>query len=114
MGLRYLGPIDGHDLPMLLNCLEFAKSVRRSGQWSILNRRRAPPHLELLGPAGGPRFHQQIAHTQFFDKTQRFLARARSDRQHADHRAYAEDHAKPGQRRADFLRQEIFRGQRQV
>jgi len=26
MGLRYLGPIDGHDLPMLLNCLEFAKS----------------------------------------------------------------------------------------
>ena len=77
-------------------------------------RRRAPPHLELLGPAGGPRFHQQIAHTQFFDKTQRFLARARSDRQHADHRAYAEDHAKPGQRRADFLRQEIFRGQRQV
>src|SRR4051812_19874614 len=26
MGLRYLGPIDGHDLPMLLNTLEFAKS----------------------------------------------------------------------------------------
>jgi 1-deoxy-D-xylulose-5-phosphate synthase len=26
MGLRYLGPIDGHDLPMLLNSLEFAKS----------------------------------------------------------------------------------------
>ncbi len=26
MGLRYLGPIDGHDLPMLLNCLEFAKN----------------------------------------------------------------------------------------
>ncbi|HEY0455074.1 MAG TPA: 1-deoxy-D-xylulose-5-phosphate synthase [Verrucomicrobiae bacterium] len=26
MGLRYLGPIDGHDLPMLLNCLEFAKT----------------------------------------------------------------------------------------
>jgi 1-deoxy-D-xylulose-5-phosphate synthase len=26
MGLRYLGPIDGHDLPTLLNCLEFAKS----------------------------------------------------------------------------------------
>src|SRR3954470_7083605 len=24
MGLRYLGPIDGHDLPMLLNCLDFA------------------------------------------------------------------------------------------
>src|SRR6266705_120532 len=26
MGLRYLGPIDGHDLPLVLNCLEFAKS----------------------------------------------------------------------------------------
>ncbi len=25
MGLRYLGPIDGHDLPTLINCLEFAK-----------------------------------------------------------------------------------------
>jgi 1-deoxy-D-xylulose-5-phosphate synthase len=25
MGLRYLGPIDGHDLPMLIDCLEFAK-----------------------------------------------------------------------------------------
>src|SRR3954470_13860226 len=29
MGLRYLGPIDGHDLPMLLNCLEFAKNYDR-------------------------------------------------------------------------------------
>src|SRR5688500_5560663 len=27
MGLRYLGPIDGHDLPTLLNCLEFAKNA---------------------------------------------------------------------------------------
>ncbi|EEF60231.1 1-deoxy-D-xylulose-5-phosphate synthase [Pedosphaera parvula] len=26
MGLRYLGPIDGHDLPLLINCLEFAKT----------------------------------------------------------------------------------------
>src|SRR5439155_13991171 len=26
MGLRYLGPIDGHDLPLLLNCLEFART----------------------------------------------------------------------------------------
>jgi 1-deoxy-D-xylulose-5-phosphate synthase len=26
MGLRYLGPIDGHDLPMVLNSLEFAKN----------------------------------------------------------------------------------------
>jgi len=29
MGLRYLGPIDGHDLPMLLNCLEFARNYDR-------------------------------------------------------------------------------------
>ncbi len=26
MGLRYLGPIDGHDLSMLLQCLEFARN----------------------------------------------------------------------------------------
>jgi len=26
MGLRYLGPIDGHDLPLLINCLEYAKT----------------------------------------------------------------------------------------
>jgi 1-deoxy-D-xylulose-5-phosphate synthase len=26
MGLRYLGPIDGHDLPLLINTLEFAKA----------------------------------------------------------------------------------------
>lgn len=26
MGLRYLGPIDGHDLPLLISVLEFAKS----------------------------------------------------------------------------------------
>jgi 1-deoxy-D-xylulose-5-phosphate synthase len=27
MGLRYLGPIDGHDLPLLISVLEYAKSV---------------------------------------------------------------------------------------
>src|SRR5262245_44925345 len=26
MGVRYLGPIDGHDLPLLINTLEFAKT----------------------------------------------------------------------------------------
>src|SRR5512142_3311557 len=26
MGIRYLGPIDGHDLPLLINTLEFAKT----------------------------------------------------------------------------------------
>jgi 1-deoxy-D-xylulose-5-phosphate synthase len=29
MGLRYLGPIDGHDLPSLINCLEFAKGYEQ-------------------------------------------------------------------------------------
>jgi 1-deoxy-D-xylulose-5-phosphate synthase len=29
MGLRYLGPVDGHDLPMLINLLEFAKNYDR-------------------------------------------------------------------------------------
>ncbi len=27
MGIRYLGPIDGHDLPLLISVLEYAKSV---------------------------------------------------------------------------------------
>ena len=26
MGVRYLGPIDGHDLPLLISTLEFAKT----------------------------------------------------------------------------------------
>ncbi|MCI0745559.1 MAG: 1-deoxy-D-xylulose-5-phosphate synthase [Verrucomicrobia subdivision 3 bacterium] len=29
MGLRYLGPLDGHDLPTLLNCLEYAKNYEK-------------------------------------------------------------------------------------
>ena len=29
MGLRYLGPIDGHDLPLLINTLAFAKTCER-------------------------------------------------------------------------------------
>jgi len=29
MGLRYLGPIDGHNLPLLISTLEFAKSCDR-------------------------------------------------------------------------------------
>ncbi|MEI9961587.1 MAG: 1-deoxy-D-xylulose-5-phosphate synthase N-terminal domain-containing protein [Limisphaerales bacterium] len=26
MGMRYLGPIDGHNLPLLISTLEFAKT----------------------------------------------------------------------------------------
>jgi 1-deoxy-D-xylulose-5-phosphate synthase len=29
MGLRYLGPLDGHDLPLLINSLEFAKNCEQ-------------------------------------------------------------------------------------
>lgn len=39
MGLRYLGPIDGHDLPMLLNSLEFAKSYDQPVVLHILTKK---------------------------------------------------------------------------
>src|SRR5438067_2948148 len=39
MGLRYLGPIDGHDLPMLLNCLEFAKNYDRPIVLHVLTKK---------------------------------------------------------------------------
>src|SRR5258706_11655748 len=39
MGLRYLGPIDGHDLPMLLNCLEFAKSYEQPIVLHVLTKK---------------------------------------------------------------------------
>jgi 1-deoxy-D-xylulose-5-phosphate synthase len=29
MGLRYIGPLDGHDLPTLLNCLDYAKKSEK-------------------------------------------------------------------------------------
>jgi deoxyxylulose-5-phosphate synthase len=31
MGLRYLGPIDGHDLPLLISSLEYAKASDAGG-----------------------------------------------------------------------------------
>src|SRR5438067_669101 len=39
MGLRYLGPIDGHDLPALLNCLEFAKNYDRPIVLHVLTKK---------------------------------------------------------------------------
>ena len=39
MGLRYLGPIDGHDLPMLLNCLEFAKNYDKPIVLHVLTKK---------------------------------------------------------------------------
>jgi 1-deoxy-D-xylulose-5-phosphate synthase len=39
LGLRYLGPIDGHDLPLLLNCLEFAKSYDQPVVLHVLTKK---------------------------------------------------------------------------
>src|SRR5438270_2861540 len=39
MGLRYLGPIDGHDLPALLNCLEFARNCDRPIVLHVLTKK---------------------------------------------------------------------------
>src|SRR5262249_27103452 len=39
MGLRYLGPIDGHDLPMLFNCLEFAKGYDKPIVFHVLTKK---------------------------------------------------------------------------
>jgi 1-deoxy-D-xylulose-5-phosphate synthase len=39
MGLRYLGPIDGHDLPMLINFLEFAKNYDRPILLHVLTKK---------------------------------------------------------------------------
>jgi len=58
MGLRYLGPIDGHDLPLLINTLEFAKSCDHPIVIHILTRKgkgfeaalRAPEKFHGLGP----------------------------------------------------------------
>ena len=39
MGLRYLGPIDGHDLPLLISTLEFAKSCDRPVVIHVLTKK---------------------------------------------------------------------------
>ena len=39
LGLRYLGPIDGHDLPLLLNCLEFAKGYNQPVVLHVLTKK---------------------------------------------------------------------------
>jgi len=58
MGLRYLGPIDGHDLPMLINLLEFAKNFDRPIVLHVLTKKgrgydaalRFPEKFHGLGP----------------------------------------------------------------
>jgi 1-deoxy-D-xylulose-5-phosphate synthase len=39
MGLRYLGPIDGHDLPLLINSLEFAKACEQPVVLHVLTKK---------------------------------------------------------------------------
>src|SRR3954465_8233869 len=50
MGLRYLGPIDGHDLPMLLNCLEFAKNYDRPIVLHVLTKKGKGYDVALAQP----------------------------------------------------------------
>ncbi len=39
MGLRYLGPIDGHDLPLLINSLEYAKQCEQPVVLHVLTKK---------------------------------------------------------------------------
>jgi 1-deoxy-D-xylulose-5-phosphate synthase len=39
LGLRYLGPIDGHDLPLLINSLQFAKACEQPVVLHILTKK---------------------------------------------------------------------------
>src|SRR5262249_27967131 len=58
MGLRYLGPIDGHDLPMVLNCLEYAKNYEQPIVLHVLTKKgkgfeaalKQPEKFHGLGP----------------------------------------------------------------
>jgi 1-deoxy-D-xylulose-5-phosphate synthase len=50
MGLRYLGPIDGHDLPVLINCLEFAKGYDKPIVLHVLTRKGQGYDVALAHP----------------------------------------------------------------
>jgi 1-deoxy-D-xylulose-5-phosphate synthase len=58
MGLRYLGPVDGHDLPLLISLLEFAKNYDRPIVLHILTKKgkgyeaalKYPEKFHGLGP----------------------------------------------------------------
>ena len=58
MGLRYLGPIDGHDLPLLISTLEFAKTCDHPIVIHILTQKgkgfeaalKSPEKFHGLGP----------------------------------------------------------------
>lgn len=58
MGLRYLGPLDGHDLPVLIAALDYAKSCDRPMVLHVLTKKgkgydaalRHPEKLHGVGP----------------------------------------------------------------
>src|SRR3989440_2933733 len=58
MGMRYLGPIDGHDLPLLISTLEFAKTFDRPIVIHVLTKKgkgfdaalKNPEKFHGLGP----------------------------------------------------------------
>lgn len=50
MGLRYLGPIDGHDLPLLINTLEFAKNCDRPIVLHVLTKKGKGYDVALAQP----------------------------------------------------------------
>jgi 1-deoxy-D-xylulose-5-phosphate synthase len=50
MGLRYLGPIDGHDLPLLVSTLEFAKTCDRPLVIHVLTKKGKGYEAALQNP----------------------------------------------------------------
>jgi 1-deoxy-D-xylulose-5-phosphate synthase len=50
MGLRYLGPIDGHDLPLLISTLEFAKTCDRPVVIHVLTKKGKGYEAALKNP----------------------------------------------------------------
>ncbi len=50
MGIRYLGPIDGHDLPLLISSLQFAKSCDRPVVLHVLTKKGRGYDVALRQP----------------------------------------------------------------
>ncbi len=50
MGLRYLGPIDGHDLPLLISSLEFAKNCEQPVVLHVLTKKGRGYDVALQQP----------------------------------------------------------------
>ncbi len=50
MGLRYLGPIDGHDLPLLISTLEFAKTCDQPIVIHVLTKKGKGYEAALKNP----------------------------------------------------------------